>query len=263
MRNKKEKIARFGIATKGAVYCLVGGLATMTAFNLGGEKTGVVGSLEYLSDQPFGQILLGAISLGLLGFVFWLFYVAFKDPENNRKGVKMVIKRVGYFVSALFHAFVVYSALKLALTSSKSGSGGGDGQESLMQDLLNQPYGRILTGFIAVVILGKGIYDIYLAYSGKFRKKVKNAQLDYGTRKYIVETGKVGYTARGIVIAIIAYLTLKVAFTANPEGSGGTGDALTFLQNEMGSVVVAIIAIGLIAYGVFMFVIARYSRIAI
>src|SRR5690606_29770259 len=101
MKNKKEKIARFGIATKGAVYCLMGGLATMTAFNLGGKKAGVIGSLVYLSDQPFGQILLGGISLGLLGFVFWLFYVAVKDPENSRKGIKRVIKRVGYFVSAL------------------------------------------------------------------------------------------------------------------------------------------------------------------
>lgn len=262
MKNKKEKIARFGIATKGAVYCLVGGLATMTAFNVGGKKAGVIGSLEYLSNQPFGQILLGAVSLGLMGFVFWLFYQAFKDPDNNRKGVKKVIKRVGYFVSALFHAFIAYTALKLAISSPGSGSGGSS-KESMIQELLSQPFGRILIGFIAVVILGKGVYDIYLAYSGKFKKKVKNAQLDYGTRKYIVETGKVGYTARGIVIAIIAYLTLKVAFTANPEGSGGTGDALTFLQNEMGSVVVAVIAIGLIAYGVFMFVIARYSRIAI
>lgn len=187
MRNKKEKIARFGIATKGAVYCLMGALATMTAFNLGGKKTGVIGSLEYLSDQPFGQILLGAISLGLLGFVFWLFYVAFKDPDNNRKGIKRVIKRAGYFVSALFHAFVAYTALKLAVGS---GSGSGDGKESLMQDLLNQPYGRILIGFVALVILGKGLYDIYLAYSGKFRRKVKNCtvrlwypQIHCGNRK--------------------------------------------------------------------------------
>lgn len=78
-----------------------------------------------------------------------------------------------------------------------------------------------------------------------------------------METGKVGYTARGIIIAIIAYLTLKVALTANPEQSGGTGDAFAFLQNEMGSVVFAIIAIGLIAYGVFMFIIAKYSQIAV
>src|SRR5690606_18228416 len=217
----------------------------------------------YLSSQPFGQILLGAVSLGLLGFVFWLFYVAFKDPDNNRKGIKKVIKRVGYFVSALFHTFIAYTALKLAISSPGSDSGGGGSKESMMQDLLNQPYGRVLIGFVAIVILGKGIYDIYLAYSGKFKRKVKNAGLDYDTRKYIVETGKVGYTARGIIIAIIAYLTLKVALTANAEQSGGTGDAFTFLQNEMGNVVLAVIAIGLIAYGAFMFVIARYSKIAV
>lgn len=170
MKNKKEKIARFGIGTKGAVYCLVG-VATMAAFNVGGKKTGVIGSLEYLSSQPFGQILLGTISLGLLGFVFWLFYVAFKDPENNRKGVKKVIKRVGYFVSALFHAFVAYTAMKLAIGSPGSGSGGS--KESMIQELISQPFGRILIGFVAVVILGKGLYDIYLAYSGKFRKKLK------------------------------------------------------------------------------------------
>jgi ABC-type Na+ efflux pump permease subunit len=73
----------------------------------------------------------------------------------------------------------------------------------------------------------------------------------------------VGYTARGLVILVISYLTFVAAFTANSNSAGGTKDAFQFVQNEFGTIVLAVIAAGLFTYGFFMFVKSRYRSINI
>src|SRR5215210_8596518 len=52
-----ERIARFGFATKGAVYMVVGALATMAAIGMGGETTDTRGALQTIDEQPFGKFV--------------------------------------------------------------------------------------------------------------------------------------------------------------------------------------------------------------
>src|SRR5215212_9069908 len=66
-----ERIARFGYATKGVVYIVVGALATLAAFGLGGETTDVRGALREIESKPFGKIALATIAFGLIGYVLW------------------------------------------------------------------------------------------------------------------------------------------------------------------------------------------------
>ena len=71
-----ERLARFGYASKGAVYFLVGLLAVQAAFGPGGEKTGTEGALKTLVKQPFGQLLLGLVAFGLISYAMWRFVEA-------------------------------------------------------------------------------------------------------------------------------------------------------------------------------------------
>ena len=146
-KQKKKKIARLGIGTKGVVYLLIGGLTAWEAFGKGGKKTGSNGALAFVIDQPFGQILLWLVVLGLAGYVFWRMYQTFKDTEEKGNDFKGIIYRLGYFSSGIFYLFIIYNALQLLL------GGGGDnggGKESMIQQLLAQEYGR----WIVVILLG-------------------------------------------------------------------------------------------------------------
>ncbi len=263
MNNKKEKFARFGIATKGFVYCIIGVLTVAAAFGEGGKKTGSSGVLETLSGQPFGQILLGITALGLLGFVFYRFYQAIVDPQDNGTDLKGSVTRIGFGISAIIYGFLAFTAAKMALTNSGSSGGGGNGQESMASTLLSKPFGQILVGIVGAALLGKAIYQIYKAYSGKFKDNVQAAELDSKVESTVLKSGYVGYTARGIIIGIISYLMFRAAFTANSSEAGGTEEAFSFLQNEFGTIVLAVIAAGLFAYGFFMFIKARYKTIGI
>nr|MBI1230218.1 DUF1206 domain-containing protein [Cytophagales bacterium] len=258
-KEKKKKISRFGIATKGVVYILIGGLSAWAAFGSGGKKTGSDGALKFLVEQPFGQIMLWLVTLGLAGYVFWRMYQTFSDTEDEGLDAKGIARRIGYFSSGVFYMFLIYSAVELLVGSGGGSSGGG--RQSMIQKLLEQEYGRWLVAAVALAFFGKAVYQIFRAYSDKFRDKLKEAGMDEKTQNLMIYSGRVGYTARGLVIGLIAYLTVRAAITYDASKAGGTKDAFEFIQNEFGTLALGIIALGLLAYGVFMIINASQRKI--
>lgn len=261
--DKKKIISRIGIGAKGLLYLLVGGLTSWAAFGSGGEKTGSEGAMKFILRQPFGQILLCILVAGLACYVFWRMYQAFGDPEDKGEDGSGIARRIGYFSSGAFYALIIFTAISMLIGQSPSsggGGGGGGGNESIVQKLLAQEFGRWLVAGFSLIFLGKAIWQLYRAYSGKFKDKVKETQLQENERKAVVTSGVAGYTARGIVVGVIAYLTIKAALNYNASKAGGTDKAFSFVQDEFGTLVLGIIAIGLACYGVFMLVKARYRE---
>ena len=78
-----ERIARFGYATKGVVYVVVGMLAVGVATGIGGRATDPPGAFQTISTQPFGRIILGFVALGLAGYALWRLVQAVADPEGE------------------------------------------------------------------------------------------------------------------------------------------------------------------------------------
>jgi hypothetical protein len=249
-----KKFARFGMFSKGVVYVLIGVLTAMAAFNVGGQTSGKEGAFQFVYSQPFGKILLGLIALGLIGYVVWRFVQTVKDPEDEGNG-----RRAAYATSGIFYTLIVISAITMIFSGGSGGNGGSGSQQQVLSGLLDQTWGQILVGAFAVGFFGKGIWQFYRAFSGKFDEKLKNINLRKEARETIKKAGFVGYISRGIVIGIIGYLFLNAAISANPSEAGGTKEAFGLIQGSIaGPIVLGVIAIGLAAYGVFMFVKAKY-----
>ncbi len=66
MDSKLKKMARAGYVAKGTVYGITGILTFLAAFNLGGEKTSQLEVLKFLDEQPFGNVLLILLGIGLI-----------------------------------------------------------------------------------------------------------------------------------------------------------------------------------------------------
>ncbi|MER2998291.1 DUF1206 domain-containing protein [Pontibacter populi] len=258
-----KNMARFGLTAKGVVYCLVGILAFMAAFEIGGkseqgsDKTGV---FKFVLEQSFGRVLLAIIALGLLCYTIWRFIQAFKDTENKGDDAKGVGVRIRYAFSGLVYGALAYYAAKLVL--GNGGSGNGDSRETLARELLQQPFGQWLVGIVAVGTAIAGLHQIYMALSDKYKKKVQGAGLKHEAETMMIRAGKIGYIARGIVWLIIAYMFLKAALNSNSQEAGGSGSAFQFIENSSyGSYMLGAVAIGLIFYGVFMFMRAKFQVI--
>jgi Domain of Unknown Function (DUF1206) len=127
---------------------------------------------------------------------------------------------------------------------------------------LAQPFGQWLVGTVGAFVIGLAIYQFYEAYKAKFRQKLKLDEMSSAERTWIVRTGRFGLAARGVVFVVIGFFFIQAARQSNPDRAIGLGGALTSLEQQpYGSLVLGIVAIGLIAYGLYYIVQARYRYI--
>lgn len=258
-----ERLARFGYAAKGVVYILVGILAFQAAFNWGGRITGSEGAFRTIANQPFGNILLFLVAIGLIGYVIWRFVEAFRDPEHNDSGLSAFGRRLSYFISGLIYASLAIFALRIVFSSGGSSSGSSGGSNSGVAKLMSQPFGQWLVGIVGVAIVAYGFYCFYKAYSTKFRRHLKLAEMSPKEQKWSIRIGRFGLTAKGIVAVITGYFFIQAARAADPSQAKTTEGALQTLQQQpYGAWLMGIVALGLVAYGIHLEVQARYRRIS-
>ncbi|WP_276496044.1 DUF1206 domain-containing protein [Pontibacter litorisediminis] len=258
-----ENFARFGLTAKGVVYCLLGILAFMAAFEIGGQSTDNTqrsGIFRTILDLPAGSVLLGITALGLFCYAIWRFIQAVKDTEDQGSGAKGIAKRLRYVFSGLVYGSFAFLAARMVLGSS--GGSSSDSRETLAAKLLEQPFGQWLVGIVAVGTILAGLYQIYYGYSEKYKKEVQSGGLKHDVEHQMIRAGKLGYMARGIVWIVIGYLFLQAALKSSASQAGGNSAAFQFLENaSYGSFILGAVALGLIFYGVFMFMRAKYQPI--
>jgi hypothetical protein len=253
-----KALARFGFAAKGIVYILMGLLALLAATGQrGGQTADKKQAVQTLQDLPGGQIMLGLVALGLLGYIVWRFTQAVRDTESKGSGAKGIGRRIGYAGSGLLYAGVAWYAAQLAFSGSADSGGGGSTQQTLTAKVLTWPAGNWIIIAVGLITIGSGIYQIYRAYSGSFQKHVNSSDLPANQQNLVYRTGQVGYTARGIVMGIIGYFFVQAGQQSSAEAVGTTDEAFDLLAT-MGPAVLGIVALGLMAYGLYMLVQARY-----
>ncbi len=255
-----EGAARAGYAAYGTVYLLVGALALQAAFSGGGKTASQEGALQTILLAPLGRILLGLVALGLLGYGLWRVFQGTRDPENDGSDAKGIAKRAKHAADGLFHAALAVGAFQVALGSG--GGGGGGGPDDWTATLLQQPFGRFLTVAVGAVIVGVGLYQFYLAYAAKFMEGLQPGEMGARQRAWARRSGRLGYAARGVVFIVIGSFLVLAALQTNPNQARGLGGALSALASQpFGPYLLGTVALGLICYGLFMFVVAWYRRI--
>lgn len=253
-------IARTGLTAKGVVYCLLGVLAFMAAFEIGGQsnneadKKGVFSMVESLGGKWF----LGILAAGLLCYSAWRFVHAFnlrKEKEDKKKTATQMIR---YSFSGLVYLSIAAYAIKRLFGN---GDKNADGTHDAVSELMQKPMGAWGVGLLSLIMLGTGVYQIYYGLSEKYKKHVEGMSLHSSASKTLLLAGKIGYLARGIVWLIIAWLIMKAALHANSNEAGDTSKAFQFLESSSyGSYLLGALGLGVLCYGFFNFVRARYEK---
>lgn len=254
-----QRLARLGYAAKGVVYMIVGYIAADAAFGPAERVEGSNGALGTILRQPFGKVLLGIVALGLAGYVLWKAVEALLDPEHKGSDAKGALARVGYGISAVLYAGLTLEAVRLL-----RGAGGGqdDGAQHWTALVMDKPFGRVIVGLAGVGILGYGVYELVRAFKSDIAKKLHLEGSAVATRQRVVAVGRAGMSARGVVFGIIGWLVLQAALRYDPSRAQGLEGALVTLREAAyGPWLLGLVALGLIAYGVFQLVKARYRVI--
>jgi hypothetical protein len=249
------RIAQIGLTAKGFVYVLLGLLAFMAAFELGGqgnESATKTGALQFVKELPAGEFLLIAVAIGLFCYSVWRGIQAFR-----KKGEGAWKKKILYLFSGLAYLGIAVTALRIVTGDSSN----GNQNKAIAGELMSKPFGQVLVGLGGLIFAIVGAYQIYYGLSEKYRKHVQGLSLHSAESALMLRSGKVGYISRGVVWLVIAFLFFRAAVHARASEAGSTGEAFQFIEaNPFGSLMLGVLGLGLIAYGVFSFVRARYER---
>lgn len=252
-------LARAGYAAKGVVYVLIGGLSFLAAIGPRGQTTGSEGALRSLLDQPFGRIMLSVVAFGLAGYALWCFVRAVLDPEREGSDAKGIGKRAFQFFKG-----VVYAALVAAVVQMIRGMGGGDdeGVRDWTAWVMSYPLGMWIAGAIGLTIVGYGVLQISRGWKADLDDQLSFGRMNPTFARWVVRFSRFGMAARGMVFGAVGAFITYAAYQSNPRQARGVGEALATLERQAyGPALLGAVALGLIAYGLYQFILARYRRI--
>lgn len=240
-------LARLGYAAKGVVYLLMGFIAFKAA-TAAGTPEGASGALRSLTDETGGRLMLLLIALGLAAHVLWRLVQAALDPEHTGHDAKRIALRVFYLLSAIVYGSLAWTAWQL----SRGDSAQGEGQQVWISKLLDLPAGRWLVMAAGLAVIGYGVHQLIKAWKGDVNRHMARSD------RAVTLVGRIGIGARGLVLLPIGWFVFSAGRAYDAQAAAGTGEVLQMLDR---GVLLALVGIGLFAYGVHQFAKAAYRRI--
>lgn len=256
-----ERMARVGFAAKALLYVVVGVLALQAARGVGGQTTGMHGALSEILEKPFGRTLLIIVALGLLGYAAWRIVEGVWDPERRGSDAKGYALRASFIGRGLAHGALAIQAIRVALKQVGDEEDGKATKEAASA-AMDIPLGEWIVIAVALGIAGYGMYQLYRAAVAKLSKQLDFGALRAEAGKWIIPICRFGIAARGVVFMMIGVLLFRAGRDQNAEEAGGIGTALRELGGgEYGQLILGVVAAGMIAYGIYEAIQARYRRI--
>ncbi|GAB36779.1 DUF1206 domain-containing protein [Gordonia otitidis] len=239
----------------GLLHLLIAYIVLRLAFGDAGNAD-QSGALGIFASSQGGRIVLWLAVIAFVAMALWRVaeVILGPHPANPKEG-----EDDGWFDRAQAGALaVVYFAFAWTAAQFALGHGQSSGKQNagLSARLMGSGHGKFVLVVAGLVIIGVGIYHVY---KGVTRAFFDDLTIDENAAVQI--TGIVGYTAKGIVLAGAGILVIVAAVTADPSKATGIDGAMKTVAGwPAGQFLLVIAALGLAAYGIYCFVMARYAR---
>ncbi len=253
-----EWLARAGLAARGVIYGIIAVLALKLALGDGGKTTDQQGALKTLAQQSFGEILLVLMAIGLFGYALWRFVRAAigHGAEGDRDDTK---ERIDGVASGIGYSLLFVTAVSIL---AGSGGGGGGGPQQASGGVLDWPGGQILVIIAGLILLAVAADQGLKGFKKKFLEKSHTERMSEKVKKAFTAFGVFGHLARMVIFAMMGYFLIKAAIDYNPDEAVGLDGALAKLADSAGGpLVLGAVAVGLLGFGLYSFMDARYRRV--
>jgi Domain of Unknown Function (DUF1206) len=249
----RRALARLGFAATAVLYVVVGATAAQLALRGARDPAaGMPGALAWLLRQAHGRVATRAVAAGLASFALWHLL----EARARRKGW---LERIGHAIGAI--GYLGLTATAVSLLARGPGAGVGF-PEASFDGLFSRPIGIVLLRVAGLFSIGGGIYEIWQGVTGRLRQRFAVRGLAADAARFLRRTARFGLAARGVVLIVIGAIPLRVARGLEAARMASVGGALGALSGSAwgGPWLAGVVAVGLVAYGLYMGVLAIAVR---
>jgi hypothetical protein len=251
-----EWLARLGLVSRGVIWMVVGVLAlrVATGDNTRADRNG---ALRAIADQPLGGLLLVVLVVGFLGYSAWRLLdaaVGHRDAEEGRK-------RLGKRLVSLTRG-VLYLGFAISTVRFLVAGGSGDKTKPLAARIMSVTGGRTLIFLIGAAVVIGGLTIAVRAFRQKFAEELDCGKMPSWLEASTKVLGTVGIVSRGVVFTLIGAFLIDASWAFDPEKAKGFDETLkTVASHAFGRGLIFVASLGLVAFGLWSFLEARYRRI--
>ena len=259
--SKSLKVAaRAGFVARGAIYLLIGIIALEIALGKGGQADRG-GALSQIAAKSYGTFVLWLLVVGFAGLALWRFSEAALGavgPDGHKAS-----ERLKSLARALLYSFFFVTTLQLVTGTSSSATANGNSQSrTLTARVMTHSGGRLLVGLVGLVVLVIGAMLAREGWKKEFLKRMNFRGASFGVRSLVEKLGVVGGVARGTVVAVAGVFLIIAAVRFSPSKAEGIDGSLrAFAHTPLGPFLLILVALGLIAFGLFSWCEARWRRV--
>jgi hypothetical protein len=238
------------------MYIVIGWIALQIAFGHTRQQADRTGALHELSSTALGKVALWVLVVGFIGMTLWRLSEAIWPTGEGRKAGQRALA----LAKAVLYAVIAYGVLKYALGLGAPQSSNKQSVD-LTATLMRYTGGKALVVVIGLVLIGAGLYLGYQAWRERFRRDMDLGRLSPRTRKTVEWLGRAGGVARGVVFITAGIFLVVAAVEAKPQQAKGIDSSLRALAaTPAGPWLLALVAIGLVMFGLFSCCEARLRR---
>ena len=252
------RLSRLGLVIRGILYFVPGALALNWALGRHHQSLTQASAIDVIGRQPMGHALLVVVAVGLAGYALWGIVRSVFDQLDRGHSPTGIALRIGYATSAVAYLGLLVATVRLLAGSASQ----VDPHRDWTVGLLARPFGEVVVVVVGLCwIFGSGITQIVVGWSKRFERDLALERMRPLERAWAVGLGRVGLISRGIVFTIIGVLLVAAAFHVRSRSDMGLEGALVELAHQpFGHVLLGAAGIGLMVFGIFSAMCARWMR---
>lgn len=244
-----------GYVARGVIYMIMGLLALQLALGQRKGEADQAGALAEIGAKPFGKALLIAMAMGLAAYGLWHLIgggLNFEGEDALHRALRMA--------RFLIYGVFSWSTLRFALDDKQQG--GDEKSKDFTAKIIELPAGRVLVALLGLVFIAMAAYAVRQASGDRYKEDLKTWEIPSSGQRAVEAVARTGLFARGFVFALIGVFFLQAAWQADAAQAKGIDDALRRVaQAPYGKVALGLLAVGLICFGVYSLVEARYHKV--
>lgn len=254
-----QRTVRLGYAAKGIIYALIGFLAFRLAFGLdGGRVTDASGVLRTIVKQPFGLVLIAIIGFAILAYAAWHIFEGIKDTRHKGSNWKGKVERALTIIKAIVYGLIGVEALRLVFGLRGSSADADD----YARETMRYPLGDIFLVLVGIGVAVYGVMELWKAWKAKWDDDFDAARARREV-PWLLHIGRFGVGARGVILALMGMGLVNAGFEERAAKARGLAESLlTLFSQPSGPWLLGGVAAGLICFGIFQLLHARYARLA-